>query len=559
VLAGQARAESEDAGRTVIVGGNRAYPPYEFLDADGKPAGYNVDLTRAIADVMGIKVEFRFDAWSKLRTGLTDGRVDILQGISFSEARTKTLDFSPPHTIVHHAIFARRGTPAVHSLEGLRGKQVIVFRDGIMHDSLKRLGFSKDLLLTDSPAEALRLLASGRCEYAVVASLPGMFLIQQSHLSNLVPVAKNIAAERYCYAVAKGNAELLTRFSEGLAILQQTGQYQTIYNRWLGVHEQRLTWERVIKYGSMVLLPLLCILVATAIWSRTLHRRVAERTGELAQQVAERNRALEELRLHQDKLIQADKMATLGILVAGVAHEVNNPNGLIMLNLPILKDVYGDALDTLEARFQEQGDFPLAGLPYSRMRDEVPQMLADMSAGASRIKRIVEDLKDYARQDSSARREPFDLNAVAQAAVRLVDTKLRRATSRFETIYCTNLPQVQGNALRIEQVVVNLLINACQALPSPERGIFLATGWDAEQGLVRLTIKDEGVGIPPESLSRLTDPFFTTKRESGGTGLGLSISAGIVQEHGGSLSFDSPPGEGTTATLTLSVISEELT
>jgi len=548
----------QGAGRPLIVGGNAAYPPYEFLDGNGKPAGYNVDLTRAIADVMGMKVQFRFDAWSRLRSSLTAGKIDILQGISYSEERTKTIDFSPPHTIVHHAIFARRGTKVVSSLEGLRGKKVVVFRNGIMHDSLVDLGFGADLILTDSPADALRLLAAGRCDYAAVASLPGMYLIHELHLSNLVPVAKNVAAEKYCYAVNKGNAELLTRFSEGLAILQQTGQYQAIYDKWLGVQEQpRFTRERAMKYGALVLLPLLCILIATGVWSRTLHRRVEERTEELAQEVAERNRALEELRRHQDKLIQADKMATLGILVAGVAHEVNNPNGLILLNLPILKDVYCDALETLEGRYRDLGDFQLGGLPYSRMRKEVPHMLEDMSEGAARIKRIVEDLKDYARQDTAARKEPFDLNSVAQAAVRLVETSIRKATARCVAVYSDEVPMVSGNALRIEQVIVNLLINACQALPSAERGIYLATSFDKAAGLVQLTIRDEGVGIPPESLNRLTDPFFTTKRESGGTGLGLSISAGIVQEHGGSLRFDSPPGCGTTATLTLPIPKEE--
>jgi polar amino acid transport system substrate-binding protein len=557
LLSRAATTKTEDlaATKTIVVGGNYAYPPYEFLDEKGNPAGYNVDLTHAIADVMGMKVEFRFGDWSKLRADLVQGRLDILQGVSYSEERSQSLEFSPPHTIVHHAIFARRGAPAVHSFEELRGKKVIVFQGGIMHDTLRRLGFGTDLVLTSSPAEALRLLASGNSDYAVVASLPGMFLIRQLHLTNLVPVAMNVAAEKYCYGVNKGNTELIKRFSEGLAILQQTGQYEAIYDRWLGVNEEpQITRERVVKYGAIVLLPLLTILIATGIWSRTLQRRVDERTVELAQEVAERNRALEELRLHQDKLIQADKMATLGVLVAGVAHEVNNPNGLILLNLPILKDVFNDSLETLECRYREQGDFPLGGLDFSRMRDEVPHMLEDMSEGAARIKRIVEDLKDYARLDNVARMEPFDLNSVVQAAVRLMDTSIRKATNRFSGEYAEELPLVNGNARRIEQVIVNLLINACQALPSPEHAILVTTSFHPESESVRLTIKDEGVGIPPEFMNRLTDPFFTTKRESGGTGLGLSISAGIVKEHGGALSFESPPGCGTTATLTLSRI-----
>ncbi|MCM0080416.1 transporter substrate-binding domain-containing protein [Geomonas sp. Red32] len=548
---GSAPAAAPASSKTIVVGGNWAYPPYEFLDAKGKPAGYNVDLTRAIADVMGIKVEFRFDDWSKLRADLPVGKIDILQGVSFSEERSQIIDFSPPHTIVHHSIFARKGTPPVSKLEDLRGKKVIVFADGIMHDTLRRLGFGPNLVLTRSPADELRLLASGQCDYAVVATLPGMFLINQHHLTNVVQVAKNVAAEKYCYGVAKGNAELITRFSEGLAILKQNGQYEAIYDRWLGINEQRLTPDRVAKYGAMVLLPLLAILIATGVWSRTLQKRVEERTNELAQEVAERNRALEELRLHQDKLIQADKMATLGVLVAGVAHEINNPNGLILLNLPILKDVYHDATETLETRFQHEGDFMLGGLNYSRMRDEVPLMLEDMSEGAARIKRIVEDLKNYARQDSTPRMEPFDLNSVVQAAVRLMETSIRKSTNNFDCRYGRELPKVLGSPQRIEQVVVNLLINACQALPSPEQGIRIETSADRETGVVRLTVTDQGVGIPQEFLHRLTDPFFTTKRESGGTGLGLSISAGIVQEHGGTLSFDSEPGHGTTATLTL--------
>ena len=538
----------------IVVGGDRAYPPYEFIDKDGKPAGYNVDLTRAIAEVMGMKVEFRFGNWSEIRTGLLTNRIDILQGLSFSAQRAKTVDFSPPHTIVQQAIFARKEMPPVKSLEELRGKKVIVFRDGIMHERLKQMGFNEELVLTTTPAEVLRLLASGKHDYAVLAMLPGMYLIRELHLSNVVPVAKAVGSDQYCYAVVNGNRELLARFNEGLAILIKTGQYDEIYKKWLGVKEPTgLNKELVFKYGIMILFPLLAILAATVLWSKTLQRRVDIRTRQLAREVAERNKALEELRRHQDRLVQTDKMASLGTLVSGVAHEINNPNGLLLLDIPVLKRVHDDAEEILEAHFRARGDFMLGGVPYSEMRDEIPRILDEMQDSAQRIKRIVNDLKDFARRDDAAKKELIDLNEAVQRALRLVDPTIRSSTRRFSATYGAGLPQIMGNVQRIEQVIVNLVQNACQALPDPERGVSVSTSFDRDNNLVITQVKDEGSGVAEEHLPYLMDPFFTTKRDSGGTGLGLSVSAGIVKEHGGTLVFDSAPGSGTTVTLSLPV------
>jgi len=547
-------ADYVDSAPTIVVGGDRAYPPYEFIDKDGNPAGYNVDLTRAIAEVMGMKVEFRFGNWSDMRAGLQDGRIDILEGLSYSRDRSRSVDFSPPHTIVHHAIFARKETKPVRTLEELRGKRVIVFRDGIMHERLKQLGFDKDLAFTPTPAEALRLLASGQHDYAVVAMLPGMYLIRELHLSNVVPVAKAVVSEQYCYGVAKGNKELLSRFNEGLAILIKTGQYKEIYNKWLGVNEPpRVTKELALKYGAMVLVPLLMILAVTVLWSKTLQTRVAQRTTELAQEVVERNKALEELRRHQDKLIQTDKMASLGTLVSGVAHEINNPNGLLLLDIPVLKRVHDDAQEILEAHFREHGDFSLGGVPYSEMREEIPRILEEMQDGAQRIKRIVNDLKDFARRDDAGHKELIDVNAAVQTALRLVDPTIRCATKHFSVSYAAGLPQILGNGQRIEQVIVNLVQNACQALQSMEQGVSVSTSFDRKQNMVVTQVRDQGIGVAEEHLPYLMDPFFTTKRDTGGTGLGLSVSAGIVKEHGGTLLFETAPGSGTTVTLSLPV------
>ena len=543
---------------TIIVGGDRDYPPYEFIDKNGQPSGYNVELTRAIAEVMGMKVEFRLGAWSDMRNALQSGKIDVLQGMSYSEERVGEVDFSLPHTVVNHAVFARRDSPNVNSLAELEGRSVAVHRSGIMHDYLVRTRFSGRLILTDTPADALRQLAAGKTDYAIVAIVPGMYIIRELKLTNLMPVVRNVATHRYCYAVDKGNTELLSRFNEGLAILKKTGQYERIYTKWLGVLEPPdVSLKYLATYGAIVVGPLVLLLGGFALWSRTLHRQVALRTADLTREIAERCHAEEELRLNQQQLLQADKMAALGVLVSGVAHEINNPTGLILLEVPTLKRFHTDAAKVLERYYRENGDFSCGGLPYSRMREEIPRSLEKLQDAGKRIKRIVDDLKDFARHGDSSCNENVDLNTVAEAAVRLVEPSIRKATSCFSADYDPHLPTVRGNAQRIEQVLVNLILNACQALPDPSRCIQLTTAHDSGSDSVTLRLRDEGSGISPEHLARLTDPFFTTKRDMGGTGLGLSVSAGIIKEHGGTLEFDSTPGSETVVTLTLPVCKEE--
>ncbi len=560
LLPGFSRGEDDFAASEapIIVGGDHNYPPYEYLDEQGLPAGYNVELTRAIAEVMGMNVEIRLGDWNDMRRALREGRVDILQGMAFSQERLAEVDYSPPHTVVYQSVWTRKGEPAPRSVDFLRGREVIVMRGSVMHDFLRQHDFDATPVLTSSLLDALRLLAAGRHDCALVAKLPGEYLMREYRLTNIVPTARPIVEQPYGYAVRKGNATLLARFSEGLAILKQSGRYRQIHHKWLGVLEPPgVPMGRIVRYVALVAVPLLLILGGTVIWSRTLKKEVANRTRALEQEVVERKRAMEELAVRQRQLIQADKMTSLGILVSGVAHEVNNPNGLILLNLPLLQKAFGDAEPILERHFQEHGDFRLGWLNYSRMRAEIPQLFEETLEGAKRIKRIVEDLKDFARRDDSEFTATVDFNRVVEAAVRLVDASIRKATVRFSTAYAPRLPAIKGNPQRIEQVVVNLILNACQALRGSDEAISLKTYCDHAAGEVVLEVRDEGRGIDPEVLPHLSDPFFTTKRESGGTGLGLSVSAGIVKEHGGALRFDSVSGQGTTVTLALPAPEED--
>jgi PAS domain S-box-containing protein len=273
--------------------------------------------------------------------------------------------------------------------------------------------------------------------------------------------------------------------------------------------------------------------------------------------ITERRQAEDETRLQQQQLVQADKMISLGVLISGVAHEINNPNSIGMLNTSMLHKAWESARPILDEYYRENGDFLIAGLQYSEMREQIPRLFLELEESARRIKNIVHDLKDYARQDTTRHMEPVQINEIVRAAVRLNHNKIKNATRNFSTELAPDLPPIRGNRQRLEQVLINLIQNSCEALTSPEQAISIATRHDADSDAVEVRVHDQGSGITEEIINRITDPFFTTKRSYGGTGLGLSVSAGIIKEHQGRLRFASSPEAGTTATLTFPIHGEE--
>lgn len=528
--------------RVVIVGGDSNFPPYEFLDKDGEPAGYNVDMTLAIADVMGINVDIRLGEWDVMLSALKANQVDVLQGIVASEERSKIFSFSSPHAIIHHSVFARIGGVAPNGLAGLKGKAVMVQNKSIMYEYLLQNNVGAIIHPVTTHVEALRLLSSGQHDYALVANLPGLYLGKEFGLSNLELVGKPFTSQRYGYGVLKGNESLVAEFSEGLAILKNTGRQQEIYNKWLGVLEQEnsQTWQKYGLWAISISFFLFLVTAAVVVWSRTLKKQVDKRTAELHE--------------HQLQLIQADKMASLGVLVTGVAHEINNPTGTLLLNLPLLKDAWRDSNIILEKHYQEFGDFSMAGLKYSRLKDELPIILDEMTGGATRIKHIVEDLKDFARHDDLDSDVPLNINDVVATAIRLVGTKIRKSTHNFSVSYENGLPDICVNAQRIEQIIINLILNACQALTNVNQQVSVITSYAKQDKKIMISIIDEGSGIDESNVKRLTDPFFTTKRAHGGTGLGLSISSTIASAYGGKLIFNSQKDIGTEVTLELPLV-----
>jgi PAS domain S-box-containing protein len=258
--------------------------------------------------------------------------------------------------------------------------------------------------------------------------------------------------------------------------------------------------------------------------------------------------------IRDKQLKQADKMASLGILVAGIAHEINNPNNFILLNVQLFLKVWKDILPILDEYYNNNGDFSVAGMLYSSSKDKIGQSLDGILKGSERIQIITKSLTEYSKTDSGRVNEMVDVNKAVEMAVLITNNLIKKSTSNFKVEYGKNLPLVKGNIQQIEQVVINLITNSCQSLKDNTAEIKVSTYFNVERSKVRIKVEDRGIGIPEEDLKHIIDPFFTTKRNMGGTGLGLSVSYNIVKSHGGSLVLKSLPGKGTMARVSFPVL-----
>lgn len=273
--------------------------------------------------------------------------------------------------------------------------------------------------------------------------------------------------------------------------------------------------------------------------------------------ITDRVRMEEETKVQQAKLIHANRMAALGTIVSGVAHEVSNPNNLIMFNAPLLLAAWEDALPILLRHYQENGEYLVGGVPFTEMRSVVSKLLKDISDSSHRIKGIVGRLKEFSRAQERRLDGTVDLNEVVRKAIGILHHEIAKRTRNFHVDYGSELPMVRGWAMELEQVVINLIVNSLQALPDPARGVRVTTSMDGAGGDLEIRVEDEGTGMSPETMARLTEPFFSTKLDSGGLGLGLSISNTIVREHMGKLTFESEVGKGTIARILLPAVAEE--
>ena len=333
----------------IVMGGDFNFPPYEFIDEYGQPAGYIVELTKAIARHLEITVDIQLKPWNEIRSGLDSGKIDMVQCMFYSDERTKTYDLSQAYTYVSYTVVSKKDFPEISGIEELKGKSIIVMNGDIMHDEAKKYDLENQLTLVDSQEEAILLLAEGNHDCALVSQIPALYWINKHKIRNLKVHERPLLYTEACYAVTHNGASsyILSQFSEALTSIKATGEYRQIYSEWLGVYEKsEVGLIDFLRYFIYIIIPILILLAGTLLWSNTLQRKVAERTAELEKEIAIRKQTEQELIESEDQirlLLNSAAEAIYGVDMEGNCTFINksalqmlryqNPEQLIGRNM----------------------------------------------------------------------------------------------------------------------------------------------------------------------------------------------------------------------------------
>lgn len=276
----QTPAPSPKPKTTIVFGGDHNYPPYLFLK-NNEPSGFDAELIREIARVMGIEAEIRLAPWNEVRHALETGVIDVIAGMTYTAERQILYDFSIPYTMITMDLFVQSRSD-IRSLDDIRGKEVIVQEGGVMHDYLIKQNLASRVIAVKNAPDVLRLLSSGKHDAGFVNRIQGQYFIRKFALSNIHPLGENLHPRDYCFAVKKGNSEIIARLNEGLNILKATGRYRELYEKWFGVYEKKNIWV-AMRYFIWALLIVAALLALSILWSWILRKKVKLRTAELRQ------------------------------------------------------------------------------------------------------------------------------------------------------------------------------------------------------------------------------------------------------------------------------------
>lgn len=259
--------------------------------------------------------------------------------------------------------------------------------------------------------------------------------------------------------------------------------------------------------------------------------------------ITEKIKKKEENRRREAQLILQDKLKSVDLVTSSISHEINNICNFMVNNLRITLQAWQDVFNLIKEYENDNGEFLLGGISSSEIDKIIPRLVLSIIEGINRISDTIDDFRKYIKEGLKSEFTIIDINEIIKRVITILNHHIFIHTENFNLALAERLPKIKGNAQKLEQVIINLLMNALQSLPDRKKGVFLSTG--LAYGRIYIEIKDEGIGISKDIMPYIFEPFFSTKYSAGGSGLGLYLSKSIIEELGGEIVINSEENRGT--------------
>lgn len=499
--------------RSVRVGSEIDFYPYAFVDKDGNPSGFSIDLIKAVADVMGINIIISTGTWDEVWKMLIKGQIDLLPIVAKISGRAPLVDFSLTHTETFDAFFVRKGNPSIKNIAQATGKEIVVMRsDAAEHELIER-NFQGRLTPVNTINEGLLLIASGKHDAFLCSKLIGTLEIKMKKIKNLsvgppIPDYKRV----FSFAVKKGDTELLEKLNQGLLIIKTDGEYQRIYQKWLSVEDP---WRKFEKYLLPAVIVVSGIILLSGLWLVILQMEISER-----------KRLEKQLQFRAEQLFEVNK--DLESFSYSIAHDLRSPLSALAGFARILYEDYGENINK-----EGKGYLNRIKTSSEKMNEMIDNMLS---------------LSKITQQEISI--ADVDIAALSNAII--TDLRESNPGRKINVSIQQNL-HAQADEKLLKLALQNLLKNAwkfTEKTPDPQ----IEVGSLEKDDKRIYFVKDNGAGFNPKFSEKLFKPFKRLHSESEfpGTGVGLAIVERVIRKHAGKIWAEGEEGNGATFYFTLS-------